>query len=335
MEESESLSNVERERKGWNDLWKIKVPSKLKVFAWRLSQHSLPTGDVLQHRNMATTDVCAVCGAPDSWRHALLDCAVSRCTWALSNEELVQHMSSNQDPNAKRWLHSMVEVLKEDEATVLIVTLWAIWSSRIKAIHEAIFQTPHATHAFIKRFIADLDQIRVIKPAPNIVTRVQQAAPRPSAPPANYAKIHVDAAVRTDRGGSAAAICRNTQGASLDSSALVIVGVCDPATLEAIACREAIALAQDFGLQQFIVSLDCKQVIEDISKESQGPYGAIVAEINSRAIPFSCNFIFESRLVNVEAHKLARFDVSLPRGRHVWLGQPHDQVCIPPLVDFD
>ena len=40
LEESESLSNVERERKGWNDLWKIKVPSKLKVFAWRLSQHS-------------------------------------------------------------------------------------------------------------------------------------------------------------------------------------------------------------------------------------------------------------------------------------------------------
>ena len=228
-----------------------------------------------------------------------------------------------------------MDTLSHEKLVLLTVTLWAIWSSRRKAIHEAIFQTSHARHAFINRFIADLDQVRVTKPTSNVAPRVHQAAPRPSAPRANYAKIHVDAAVRANRGGSAAAICRNSHGAYLGSSALVVAGVCDPATLEAIACREAIALAQDLGLQQFIVSLDCKKVIEDISRRSQGPYGAIVAEINSRAIPFSCNFIFENWLVNVEAHRLARFALSLSKGRHVWLGQPHDQVCIPPLVDFD
>lgn len=57
----------------------------------------------------------------------------------------------------------------------------------------------------------------------------------------------------------------------MGSSALVIAGVWDAATLEAIACREAIALAEDLNQQQFIVASDCKQVIEDIAKGNLGP----------------------------------------------------------------
>ena len=63
LEETEGSSNREGEMSAWSKLWKMNVPSKLKVFAWRLAQHSLPTGDVLQHRNMATTHVCTICGA--------------------------------------------------------------------------------------------------------------------------------------------------------------------------------------------------------------------------------------------------------------------------------
>lgn len=121
----------------------------------------------------------------------------------------------------------------------------------------------------------------------------------------------------------------------MGSSSLVIGGLCDPATLEAIACREAIALAEDLNVQRFVVASDCKQVIGDIARDSQGPYGVIIREIKMRSSPFLCNFTFESRAVNLEAHKLAKFSLSLALGRHVWLGQPHDQRCIPHIVDFD
>ena len=116
---------------------------------------------------------------------------------------------------------------------------------------------------------------------------------------------------------------------------MVIAGIWDPATLEAIACREAIALAEDLHIQQMVVASDCKQVVEDIMNGSNGLHRAIINEIKARAVPFSCNFIFESRSVNVEAHRLAKFARNLAPGRHVWLGQPHDPVCIPPSVDFD
>ena len=43
---------------------------------------------------------------------------------------------------------------------------------------------------------------------------------------------------------------------------------------------------------------------------------------------FTCNFVFESRDSNSEAHSIAKFACSLGQGRHLWLGQPHDLRCI-------
>ena len=75
---------------------------------------------------------------------------------------------------------------------------------------------------------------------PNVVCAVASTRPvvpqRPKAPLMGYAKIHVDAAVRPGRGGSAAAVCRDSSGNYLGSSILVVEGVDDPASLKAMAC---------------------------------------------------------------------------------------------------
>ena len=61
-------SNTDQRQKQWTSIWKIQVPSKLKVFLWRLARHSLPTGSVRHHRNMAPTACCGICGsADDTW----------------------------------------------------------------------------------------------------------------------------------------------------------------------------------------------------------------------------------------------------------------------------
>ena len=72
-----------------------------------------------------------------------------------------------------------------------------------------------------------------------------------------------------------------------------------------------------------------------ITRGHKGSYGSIISEIKSRSLPFQCNFSFEGRHVNLEAHKLARFALRLAFGRHVWLGQPHDVTCIPLNVVFE
>ena len=70
--ENAGRSNSREQEKEWSSLWQIQVPSKIRVFLWRLARHSLPSADVLQRRNMADHNTCALCGALDSWRHSLL-----------------------------------------------------------------------------------------------------------------------------------------------------------------------------------------------------------------------------------------------------------------------
>lgn len=216
----------------------------------------------------------------------------------------------------------------------LSVTLWAIWAARRKAIHEGIFQSPHSTHSFITRFIDELDMLKV-KPPQVTGAGVAIRSGRPIAPPQGHAKINVDAGVRKGSRGTSVAVCRDESGAYLGSSSLAIVGLDDPEALEAIACREGLALAADLQLQNFVISSDSKHVISDINKGCRGSTGAVISEIKILANSFQCNFIFESRASNMEAHSLAKSSLSLGPGRHVWFGQPPDPRCIPQFVVFD
>lgn len=157
------------------------------------------------------------------------------------------------------------------------VTLWAIWTTRRKVIHEDIFKSLLATHGFVKRFISELEIIdtlsRTSVPRPPARTAaLPSSAWKP--PPMGHAKIQVDGGTSSANGvGSAAAVCRDQNGLYLASSALVISGVTDPAVLEAITCCEALALAKDLSFQHLVVACDCKSVVQDIQDGIRGAVG--------------------------------------------------------------
>ena len=72
LNEEEGTSIVQQEADKWSNIWHLQVPSKLRMFVWRLARNYMPTIDLLKHRNMVTEDNCPLCGAVDTWRHALL-----------------------------------------------------------------------------------------------------------------------------------------------------------------------------------------------------------------------------------------------------------------------
>jgi hypothetical protein len=55
--------------------------------------------------------------AEDSWRQSLIDCIMSRCVWALVDEDITQHMISTEEPSTKNWLFIMTETLSHTEFT--------------------------------------------------------------------------------------------------------------------------------------------------------------------------------------------------------------------------
>lgn len=206
------------------------------------------------------------------------------------------------------------ETLSHKEFTYMIVTLWAIWSARRKANHEKVFQSPLSTHNFNESYVFDLQVIA----KPNIpVSRPPRDDRERWLPPQGGAlKINVDGAFSRE----------GTFGAS----AIVVSNISNPCCMEALACREGMALAEDLYLQNIVIVLDCKEVVNDINQGSNGGYVAIIREIRDRKSGLHrCSFVHERRSFNFEAHTLAKHAASQGIGRHVWLGHPYDPFTLP------
>ena len=259
---------------------------------------------------------------------------MSRCVWALVPETITEHMDRTTEPEAKLWLFSMIHTLNQEDLTRCLVTLWAIWFARRKAIHEETFQSPLSTHLFVKSFIRDLELAAARQAKPNAPRR-QEPVIRWIAPPRGTAKINVDAAVRKNgKIGAIAAVCRNDEGRFLGASAVVLHGIHDPAVLETLACREALALAEDLNLLNIKVASDCLEAINSMRGNYLGKLSMVAREIRLRARDFaSATFVHERRSSNVEAHGLARSSAYRELGRHVWLTDSPDDFCIPSIIN--
>jgi hypothetical protein len=189
----------------------------------------------------------------------------------------------------------LIETLPHSDFIKVVVTIWAIWSARRKAIHESIYQSPLSTHLFVENFLSELE---MAKPKQHInsdqTRRPSTRAPGWIAPPPGHFKINVDGAVaREGKRGSAAAVCRSADGYYQGASAIAIPVIFDPATIEAIACREALCLAADLHLNRICIASDCLEVVNSIRDGTDSRLSSIISETsnvaleNGRASPLS------------------------------------------------
>ena len=75
------------DRPVWHMFWKIDVPQKMKICAWKLLQEGLPTRQVKKARHLEVSDQCWRCGrvAEDSF-HAVVACPVAGAVWDAMGE---------------------------------------------------------------------------------------------------------------------------------------------------------------------------------------------------------------------------------------------------------
>jgi ribonuclease HI len=233
----------------------------------------------------------------------------------------------------------MFESMDHDDLTRMIVTLWSIWHARRKLIHEDIQQSPAATHAFIDSFLRDLGSTSSEpkeKKGGSTIEKVRGWLP----PPADMCKVNVDGAVaRSQQRGAVGAVCRSRSGAFQGASAVVFEGITHPGCLEALACREGVALATDLNMGATMVASDCLEVVQGLRQgKNLGLFSHILQETEAMAKNHGgTSFCHEGRRFNVDAHKLARLATTLPVGRHVWFGTPPEGLNLPvnivPIVE--
>ena len=118
-----------------------------------------------------------------------------------------------------------------------------------------------------------------------------------------------DVVAKSESKGSVAAVARDDEGKFLGCSQITMDGISDPATLECLACREALALACDLNIQRLKISTVCLEVARSLQDEAddKGRYGKIISECVRWARQFTeAIFCHEGRMMNEEAHRLAR-----------------------------
>ena len=75
-------SSPDPQLKFWKSLWSLRVPNKVKHFAWRDCNNALPTMVNLQHRLISTSDLCEQCMTePKDTFRALWVCSKLEEVW--------------------------------------------------------------------------------------------------------------------------------------------------------------------------------------------------------------------------------------------------------------
>jgi ribonuclease HI len=247
---------------------------------------------------------------------------MTHCVWALGDEEILEHVISKRSDDARLWLFWLFDTMNQHDLARILITMWAIWWARRRAIHDDEFQSPLLMMCFVNRYLQDLE-IATTRVSNGHTQSVHPRVRRWIPPGEEAAKINVDGAIsRQGTMGASAAICRDGNGNYIGASTVVFEGLVDAPSLEAQACNEALALAQDLLVTHAIIASDCLQVVSDVNGAAQfSSYALVLNEIRERATDFvRVIFRFENREVNYEAHALAKAASSLPVGRHLWLG---------------
>ena len=82
---------------------------------------------------------------------------MARCVWALTDEDLTETIISNRMEDAKLRMLWLVDTLPTADLARVLVTMWAIWWARRKAIHDNEFQSPLSTFCFVNRYLDELE----------------------------------------------------------------------------------------------------------------------------------------------------------------------------------
>ncbi|KAK3220726.1 hypothetical protein Dsin_014696 [Dipteronia sinensis] len=71
----EASSNLKVEQQWWLSLWNLKIPLKVKVFAWKACLNGLPCLINLRKRNVLVNPICHCCNLEEeTLEHALFWC---------------------------------------------------------------------------------------------------------------------------------------------------------------------------------------------------------------------------------------------------------------------
>ena len=149
------------ERRMWKKLWNSFVPSKVKVFAWKLANNGLPTKANKYYRHLDTQKICDLCGyQEEGCFHAVINCPhalalrqLMKSYWCLSAECDITMTGPD-------WLLLIIDKYPTEILANFLMLIWRAWTVRNEVLQAGRRISIEGSTTFLKCYMDSLLQIR-------------------------------------------------------------------------------------------------------------------------------------------------------------------------------
>jgi hypothetical protein len=111
-------------------IWKAKLPLKIKIFMWLVSQNVILTKDNLIKRKWKGNKSCAFCKENENSRHLFFECPTAKYVWSLLAYALGSVCRPNSMAQYWYWIYNILPQTPNLYAVGLAAVIWAIWRIR-------------------------------------------------------------------------------------------------------------------------------------------------------------------------------------------------------------
>ncbi|KAL0863996.1 hypothetical protein Bca101_043114 [Brassica carinata] len=136
------------EKNLWKAIWKIKAPSKLKHFLWRVLAGAVPVKERINSRGLHLDSSCRLCqSGSESICHLLFSCPHAKEVWDRSGVQLPSNgfSSSSVFVNVYHLIFANGRRSHYSHNRVFPWVFWQIWKSRNDLIFENVQASPFHT----------------------------------------------------------------------------------------------------------------------------------------------------------------------------------------------
>lgn len=264
MQDSSSSNGSEWITSFWKSLWRLNVPPKIKMFAWRVCHEILPTKRNLLKRNVSCNATCPFCLInEETVAHILWGCMRIKDVWrGLFGDKWKQAKVMIHNGASSLLIASDLIDLECLGANVFWTTAWMIWFSRNDFIMRGKVPDFSSIQA---KVLAWLDEWNAAKDSLSnrLLPRPQISSPNVWVPLASQVfKINFDGAIFPNLLlAGIGVVVRNSTGQVMAAMTQKISGISNSDHIETIAAACALDIARDIGYRNVILEGDSLHVI--------------------------------------------------------------------------